>query len=371
MHKQDYRQRGIKPAVCFPFDVNIPHCTPRFLANTPYRHIFFKYQKRQWLLRASGQQRRLLTRIPRQRLRILWINLSAPSFGDTLMDLSSRTLLANHDVELFTTANVAPLYQHDPVFQRVLTSYADAQAQSYDLCILDNFGSRSLRTKIRVAPACPFVSLWGHYQASDTHRVLFSFHRMNQLLGLPLTTADCAAQAKPTIGISAHDQEHIDTLNLPAAFTAIALGGEWSFRTYPHWPEVIATLQQQFPQHHFVLIGSANGEHARDQVFAKSPAPSQLIDCVNQFSYNQTAAIIQRATQLVCADGGLLHAGSCFAIPTYGLFAKMPIELYQTPRLHIDGCYTADTLAAVPAETVYTAVASLLHRTRHADQVAT
>ncbi len=58
---------------------------------------------RRWLYMALNNQlsyeRKMIREIDRS---LLWINLSAPSVGDSIMDLSGRVLLSNKNIHLLT-----------------------------------------------------------------------------------------------------------------------------------------------------------------------------------------------------------------------------------------------------------------------------
>ena len=96
------------------------------------------------------------------------------------MDLSSRVLLKDRKVDLFTDNKNSELYQDDAIFSAVFTN--KKEVDKYDLVIIDSYSTRSINVKVQVAPLTPFVTMFGYYNGPEVNRVLFSFHQMNNLL---------------------------------------------------------------------------------------------------------------------------------------------------------------------------------------------
>ena len=94
---------GFKRTYKLPFKSYIPNYTEDFLANASLLTCRFKYIKRLLFLLIRGQKSLQVENILSEHQRILWINISAPSLGDSLMDLSSRILLKNKKIDLFTS----------------------------------------------------------------------------------------------------------------------------------------------------------------------------------------------------------------------------------------------------------------------------
>ena len=100
------------------FPEAIPGDIDTFLQQTPPLKRFTKYLKRHLILRLTGQLSLESETIPNNAKRILWINLSSPSLGDTLMDLAGRTLLKEFEVTLLTDPFTVQLYQSDRYFNQ-------------------------------------------------------------------------------------------------------------------------------------------------------------------------------------------------------------------------------------------------------------
>jgi hypothetical protein len=94
---------GFKRTYKLPFKCYIPNYTQDFLADASLLRCRLKYIKRLLFLLIRGQKSLEVDNILSEHQRILWINLSAPSIGDSLMDLSSRILLKNKKIDLFTS----------------------------------------------------------------------------------------------------------------------------------------------------------------------------------------------------------------------------------------------------------------------------
>ena len=115
--------------------------------------------------------------------KILWINVSAPSLGDSLMDLSGRVLLKDRTIDLYTDKKNANLYQNDFIFSKIFTHNNKVDSSRYDVVIIDSYSTRSINIKAKIAPFTVFVGMFGYYNGPEVNRVLFSFHQLNHLLG--------------------------------------------------------------------------------------------------------------------------------------------------------------------------------------------
>ena len=120
----------------------------------------------------------LLSILPNHQ-KILWINVSAPSLGDSLMDLSSRVLLAGRSVDLFSDAKNINLYLDDQYFNNVYSKASQLNNHEYDLVILDSYSTRSIKIKAKVAPNTVFVGMFGYFNGPEVNRILYLYHQMN------------------------------------------------------------------------------------------------------------------------------------------------------------------------------------------------
>ena len=354
-----------KQVYTLPFPKKIPNSNEDWLAKTPTIRLFFKYLKRRLLLKLRRQMPYLCDELPEKTRRVLWVNLAAPSLGDTLMDLSSRVLLKERgiEVDLFANSSYAMLYSNDQLFDRVITLESDVMAARYDAVIVDCFGGRSMGVKCRVAAKLPFVSTFGLYNAGNLNRVLFSYYRMNVLLGSPWDSQALYERAKPYLTPTTHALEKVKNLGLPKHFIAFALGGRWAHRTYQHWPVVIRELLVSFPKLKIVLTGSDNGLAMRDEVLATAgDAKNRVIDVVNQLSFLGSAELIQQAELFVCADGGLFHAANSVATTSVCLLAGIKADFYQTGQIRGRFLYDNEDVNRITVANVVHAVAGYLNQ---------
>jgi len=288
--------------------------------------------------------------LPKHR-NILWINISAPSLGDSLMDLSSRVLLKGKEVDLFTDKKNASLYQDDLVFSRIFTRKAEVTQHKYDLVIVDSFSTRSIDIKTNILPLNPFVGMFGYYNGPEVNRVLFSFHRMNQLLGYVKSEAEINKVARPSMAIEINDLPSVEGLNLPASYIAIALGGEWAYRTYNKWGEVIDKLAKKNNKLNLVFVGSDNAKESAKALTETFPSDN-IFNCVAKFTFNQTAQIIKGANILLCCDGGLMHSANAINTPIVPLFARLTPIMQLTESIQAFPLFDANDVNNIPVEDI-------------------
>jgi heptosyltransferase-2 len=204
----------------------------------------------------------------------------------------------------------------------------------YCLVILDSFSSRSIEVKCKIAPKVSFIGMFGYFNGPEVNRVLFSFHRMNNLLGYSMSEKDINSYAKASMVISEVDQEVINQINLPDKYIAIVLGGEWNYRTYKNWDKVIENILKRSNNLNIVLIGSDNANSIAKKIFSRFPN-NNIFNCVAKYSFNQTAQIISLADIIFCCDGGLMHAANSLNKTTIPLLARL------TPEMQLTDCINA------------------------------
>lgn len=323
---------SFKKVYQLPFKFDIPNLTQDFLNHSSLFKAWLKFLRRMLHLSISGQKSLQIENILSEHSRILWINLSANSLGDSLMDLSSRIFLRDRSVDLFTDKKNSHIFENDEIFSSVFSNKKHVSDFEYDLVIIDSFSSRSLKIKSAIAPRTKFVAMFGFYNGPEVNRVLFSFHQMNNLLGYPKTKFEINKLAKCSIHVSSNDRSLVKELNLPDSFISISLGGEWPHRTYEKWDKVIEGILELDPKINIVLVGSNN---AIDQVknITERFNNNSIFDFVGKMSFNQTAEIINRSIILLCCDGGLMHAANSVETPTVSIFARLRPEMQLTDSI--------------------------------------
>mgnify|MGYP000005719587 CR=1 FL=1 len=323
------KMKNFEKTYKLPFKFHIPNYTLDFLVKKSLKKRNFKFIKRSLFILFNKQKNLEIYRILPEHKKILWINVSAPSLGDSLMDLSSRVLIQDRVVDLFTDTKNANLYKNDLVFKSIFTKKNQVTSSDYDLVIIDSFGTKSINIKASIASQVNYVGMFGFFNGPEVNRVLFNFHRLNQLLDYPKNEIEINSIAKCSLEVSYADKSIVVNSNLPSNYIAIALGGEWSYRTYNNWQYIIEELISDNKDLNIVLLGSGNALEIVKKINNKNYHPN-IIDCVNKFTFNQTAEIINRAKILLCCDGGLMHSANSVNTPIIALFAKLSSEMQLT-----------------------------------------
>jgi len=329
---------GIKKTYTLPFKFEIPNYSADFIEKKPLIKMWFKYIKRYLFINLKNQKLLEIKRILPKHRNILWINISAPSLGDSLMDLSSRTMLKGRKVDLFTDKKNAELYKDDFLFSTIYTDKKKVDKKKYDLVIIDSYSPRCIHIKSYIAKLTPFVGMYGYYNGPEVNRVLFSFHQMNNLLGYAKNEDEINKIAKTSISISCRDRDIIQKINLPSDFIAFAIGGEWSYRIYNKWDLIIEKLLTQDSDLNIVLIGSSNAKQSVKRIIDKFSG-CKVYSYVDQFSFNQTAEIIRHASILFCCDGGLMHSANAVNTPIVALFARLTDQMQLTDSIRAFSIY--------------------------------
>ena len=321
--------RSFNKTYTLPFKFSIPNYTQDFLNQTSVFKRWLKFIKRYLYIVLKSQKNLEVFSILPDHKNILWINISAPSLGDSLMDLSSRIMLDSKNVDLFTDQKNAHIYTDDHIFKNIYTKIEEINKPKYDLVIVDSYSSRSINVKSKIAPTTPFVGMFGYYNGPEVNRILFSFHQMNHLLGYVKSEYEINTSAKASMSISKEDQEVVNSINLPIDYIAIVLGGEWDYRTYNKWGQVITQILARDKQTNIVFIGSGNAKDVAKDLLSQF-LKNNVFDCVAKYSFNQTAQIIKQAQILLCCDGGLMHASNAVNTPVIPLFARLTPQMQLT-----------------------------------------
>jgi ADP-heptose:LPS heptosyltransferase len=318
-----------KMTYTLPFKFAIPNAINNYIKKRSFIGSRLKFIKRCLYLKYKRQILLEINNISSHHQKILWINISAPSLGDSLMDLSSRQLLENRKIDLFTHKKNASIYLYDYFFSSVFSDFSEIGNRKYDLVIMDSFSTRSVFTKSKIALTTPFVSMFGHFNGPEVNRVLFSFHQMNNLLGSKLDENYLNKIAKTSMFLSPNDKQIISNLSLPSAFISVVIGGEWDFRTFNNWDKVIEKLIEFDPMMPIILLGSSNGFISANNI-SKMHSSNKVINYVSKYTFCQTAEIINQSKLVFCCDGGLMHVANAFGTPSIALLAKLNQDMQLT-----------------------------------------
>lgn len=345
--------RFASPGWTPPFPEALPSDLDDYLARHTPLTLAWRRARRLLALWAGRQLSRQATVIPAGTRRVLWLYKGTPQVGDSLMDLASRVLLkeAGIAVDLYTDPHLAEMYADDGVFGQVFSEAAELVPARYELVIVHSYSSHCLREKLRLCAGLPFVPFYGYYTGPEFNRTLFSFFRMNQLLQAGLPEDRLRERASPVLYVHPPIARQVDELALPARFVALCIGGVRAWRTYAHWPQVVAILRQQGFTLPLVLLGSANGLDMRDRLLGTAAQP--LHDLVDRLSLPETAEVIRRAALTVCADGGLMHVANAVGTPQVILLADFVTPaLRLTPANRALTLYHRDEVSALAPELV-------------------
>jgi ADP-heptose:LPS heptosyltransferase len=342
---------SFKQTYTLPFKSQIPTFIENFLSEKILIRQKVKYLRRYFFIYLKGQHTHELNLILPQHKNILWINISAPSFGDSLMDLSSRILLEDKKLDLFTDAKNANLYSDDSCFLNVYSDSKQVEKKSYDLIIIDSYSSRSIRSKCYLSKSTPFVSMFGYFNGPEVNRVLFSFHQMNHLLDYKYSENEINKIAKASISINKRDKDFVQKVDLPPSFISIVIGGEWAYRTYNKWHLVVKKIIKNDIDINIILVGSDNGKDAADQI-EKTFIKYKIYNYVGKFTFSQTAEIINKSEVLFCCDGGLMHAANSVNTPIITLFARLTSAMQLTNSISAFSLYDIENVNNISVEQV-------------------
>ena len=328
-----------------PFKYAIPTYTKQYLKSKSIYQRFLKFFKRYIFIVLKGQKNLETFSILPCHHKILWINLSASSLGDSLMDLSSRVMLLDKNVDLFTNEKNKHIYQDDEIFNNVFSQINEMQNTKYDLVILDSYSTRSVKVKSLIAPRYPYVGMFGYFNGPEVNRILFSFHQMNNLLGNNLHEGEINNIAKNLITISESDKLIVNDI-VDKNYIAIALGGEWEYKTYKKWDEIIEQLIAHNQDLSIVLIGSDNAIQQSLEIIKKF-SEHNFLNFVARLSFNQTIEVIRQSKLLLCCDGGLLHGATAVNANTLALLARLTPEMLLTKNTSVSSLYDTDNVNTI------------------------
>ena len=297
----------------FVFSYLIPSEQKQYLQKEAWRFKrILKFWRRYLYMFFTKQLKLELNNIPHTSRNILWINTTAPSLGDSLMDLAGRVLLENFNVDLYTSSKNSILYKYDLVFKNIFDEMNMNFDKNYDLIIVDSFSPRSMKIKNKYFSQVPFVGMYGFINGFEIHRTYYSFFRLASLLDVKIDKSIC--------DLSMAIPNNCVVSDLPDKFITIVVGAEWDFRRYKDWDKIIEILNSEYS---IVLIGSSNGldESKNLENFFG------VINYVDKLTLHQTAFVISKSFAQLCADGGLWHFACALRIPSVVLFADCHLYL--------------------------------------------
>jgi heptosyltransferase-2 len=339
-----------------PFQHELPGSMAAMLANERLLQKLRENCKllKRWLwLNVNLQSRLLRDRLPPPPARLLWLSPSGNSIGDSVMELAGRVLLGAYEVDLLTDKFYAELYSQDRCLRSVFTDPTAIDPSRYDFALQDFFNTRSIRLKRRVCPRLPFATMQGFFWGADYNRILFSYYRINHLLGYPFTEDQLRPMLRPHLFLE--DEPSPSPRERGRRRVAMVIGGAHAARTYRQWSDVIRRLiatwppGQPFPD--FLLVGSRNGLAFVEPVMAAF-SPGKARSFVGALSLRSTARLISDCDFFLGPDGGLMHCAVSLDVPGVALFARSRPELLLPPATDMQPIYDPNTVNNIPPPAV-------------------
>ena len=336
-----------------PFKEIIPSNISQYIRSAKNISRRIKFLRRICIMFLFREMRNERQTIKASDKKILWINISAPSIGDSLMDLSSRSIIENKEIDLLTDSKNSHIYHEDEYFRNIYDERIDLKNLNYDLIILDSYSSRSLKIKHKYFPNTKFVSLYGFFNGPEINRIYFSFYKMKYLLNQPLDLTKNSFLPS----ISLPDSKLLE--KLPNKTIVIAIGGEWGYRTYDSWEYIVEFLLKK-TKLNVALVGSSNGvKHA--QKILNYVNSQRAISFVNQLKFKESVKIIGDCDYFIGCDGGLLYAAAAMNKKMLALFAELNPLLRITDSMNIISLYDKDNVNNISLKEIKKSINSLLN----------
>lgn len=315
------------------FSTKIPHQIEEFRRSEPFFSALkqtIRTYRRFFTLLFLKQLNLELDLIPENASKILWLNPSSTSIGDSIMELSGRKLLNNtkFEVHLLSDRKNSSLYVEDLIFKKVFNDPTQI-IENYDLILIDVYNTKSIRMKSKYFPDVPFCAIQGYFYGAAIHRMMFSYHRISFLLGMPFSQEELNLCAKNYLPVA------IDNFTQRLV---ISVGGEDKFKTYSRWIVVISQLIDYDPKLEICIVGSSNGIKYAAEI--TSFFGERIVNYVAKFTLLETAKIIAGSRFFIGADGGLMHIAESCNINGIALFAKVDPKLFLSYQTKINPLYT-------------------------------
>jgi hypothetical protein len=300
-----------------------------YLGEVGFRKPGRRLAWRRCLLRLSGQERFKVEKFPAGAKRLLWIYFGENQIGDALMDLAPRSLLAElgFEVDLFTSPEIAALFEGDPWFGRIGSSPAEFDAVKYDCAIVLSNKDRPLRPKRKGFARMPWVSLHEFFTGPNFHRGLFAAQRLADLSGRTLTADELQRHGLQKLrAVVAADQFE----GAPSPRITLVAGGAHADRTYERWEAVIRELVAA-GETQVALAGSGNGSEDAARLVRALSGVARVDDFTGRMTLPQTRALLDGSQVVACPDGGLMHLALTTGAAAVPLFSAQIAPEWRLP----------------------------------------
>lgn len=104
------------------------------------------------------------------------------------------------------------------------------------------------------------------------------------------------------------------------------------YKNWPlhHWKIFIERLILNFPQHHFVFLGSENEKRLLEELNLKD---SRIISMAGSTTLTEAGFVLKSAELFIGPDGGLMHLAVCAGIRTFTIWGGSSTVLYSYESL--------------------------------------
>ncbi len=291
--------------------------------------VLFKFKENFKLLRkliyykCFGNTALYRNSMPEDIRKILWIGCHSDSIGDSLMELSARSLLKNYELHVLASKNNASIFENDPFFKNVYTNPTLIN-DKYDFLILDYFTTKSIKLKNKFFHNIPFFCINEFLYGPDFNRLKLGYCRIAMLLNMPIS------DIKYNYYIADQKVDFKKEKNL--LYVGISIGGEDPLRTFNNFDKLIQKLNSEVTNLKFILIGSSNGQMQAKKLMNHF---NNVENFVGKLSIQESAFVIKQCSIFICCDGGLMHIAQAFDIPIISLFWKFYPEFRLSCEAHI------------------------------------
>ena len=247
----------------------------------------------------------------------LWIYFRTAQIGDSLMDLSARSLFSdkNCTIDLWTSDQLAKLYADDDWFHTVTSNGDDVFNQPYDFVVVQSMHHSAVHLKIKHFKSLPWICMQGYYDVPDFDRGPWGVQRLADLYG------DSHANPHHWHGRQKLAARHLVDDKLKWRAT-IVLGGMDPVRTFEKWHQVVGELVSSMALE-VTLIGTGKAAQSQSDLIQSMGFGSAVTDLVNQIELQELIRVIAETKLLLVADGGAMHMGVALNVPQMiALFIK-------------------------------------------------
>jgi hypothetical protein len=300
-----------------------------YLGEVGFRKTGRRLAWRRFVLALSGQERFKLEKFPANAKRLLWIYFGENQIGDALMDLAPRSLLAQlgFEVDLYTSPDIAALFEGDPWFRRIDSDRSAFDAAGYDCAIVLSNKDRPLRPKRQGFARLPWVSVHEFFTGPNFHRGLFAAQRLADLAGHSLSAEELQQHGLQKLRPVASADPVMD---MPLPRITLVAGGAHADRTYERWEAVVRELVAA-GETRVALAGNGNGQAQAAGLVRALAGIAHVDDFTGRMTLAQARALLDASQVVACPDGGLMHLALTTRAAVVPLFSARIAPEWRLP----------------------------------------